>query len=58
MVSLKYTKDNDKSYFDILNKNNMTTLYGERMRTMCCEIFKTINGLNAEYMKDIFENRP
>ena len=51
-------QDKDKSYFDILNENNITTLYGERMRTMCCEIFKTINGLNAEYMKDMFENRP
>ena len=50
-----YTK---KTINHILNKNNMTTLYGERMRTMCCEIFKTINGLTAEYMKDMFENRP
>ena len=50
-------QDHVNSYFDILNENNVTTLYGERTRAMCCETFKTINGLNAEYMKDIFEER-
>ena len=25
---------------------------------MCCEIFCTKNGLNAGYMKDLFEERP
>ena len=25
---------------------------------MCCETYKTVNGLNAAYMKDIIEERP
>ena len=25
---------------------------------MCLEIFKTINGLNAGFMKDLFADRP
>ena len=48
----------DKSYFDLLKEKTLTTLYGKRTLTMCCETYKTINGLNAAYMKDIFNERP
>ena len=48
----------DKKYFDILEEKKLTTLYGKRILIMCCETYKTKNGLNAAYMKDIFENRP
>ena len=48
----------DKEYFNILVEKKLNTLYGERMQIMCCETYKTINGLNAAYMKDIFEERP
>ena len=48
----------DKEYFNILVEKKLNTLYGERMQIMCCETYKTRNGLNAAYMKDIFEERP
>ena len=48
----------NKSYFDLLEEKTLTTLYGKRTLAMCCETFKTVNGLNASYMKDIFTNRP
>ena len=50
--------DYDTNYFDLLHENNLTTLFGKRTRAMCCETYKTINGLNALYMKDIFDERP
>ena len=34
------------------------TLFGKRTLTMCCETYKTVNGLNAAYKKDIFDTRP
>ena len=48
----------DKKYFEILIEQKLTTLYGQRIRAMCLEIFKTINGLNAGYMNDLFADRP
>ena len=48
----------DKNYFDILNENKLMTLFAKRTLTMCCETYKTVNGLNAAYMKDIFDPRP
>ena len=48
----------NKNYFDLLYENDLTTLFGKRTREMCCETYKTIHGLNAAYMKDIFEDRP
>ena len=48
----------DKNYFEILIEQKLTTLYGQRIRAMCLEIFKTIHGLNAGYMKDLFADRP
>ena len=47
-----------QNYFELLNANKLTTLFGKRTRTMCCETYKTINGLNAAYMNDIFDKRP
>ncbi len=48
----------NKNYFEILIERNLTTLYGKRMLSMCSEIFRTKNGLNAGYMKDLLEERP
>ena len=50
--------DYEIDYFDLLIKYNLTTLYGERTRKMCHQIYKTIVGENPSYMKDIFEIRP
>ena len=47
----------NKQYFAILTEKKLRTLFGKRMQIMCCETYKTINGLNAEYMKDVLEKR-
>ena len=48
----------DLEYFELLKLKNLTTLFGTRTQTMCYETYKTIHGLNAAYMKDIFNERP
>ena len=50
--------DYTTEYHQLLDSRNLTTLYGKRVRSICCEIYKTKNGLNPEYMSDIFESRP
>ena len=50
--------DYDLEYFELLKLKNLTTLFGKRTLTMCYETYKTIHGLNAGYMKDIFKERP
>ena len=47
----------DKKYFDILAEKKLT-LYKKIILIMCCETYKTKNGLNAASMMDIFENWP
>ena len=42
--------DNDSSYEDLLTKTGKKIL-----KSLCIEIFKTINNLNPIYMKDIFQ---
>ena len=39
-------------------RKNEKTLYGKRIRSICCEIFKRRHDLNPKYMADIFEQRP
>ena len=48
----------EENYFTFLIKRKLTTLYGQRVRKMCCEIFRTIKNENPSYMNDILENRP
>ena len=48
----------DNDYFHFLLKHNLTTLYGQRVRKMLQEIFKTIHNENPNYMKDLIEDRP
>ncbi len=48
----------DKQYFELLSEKKLNTLFGKRTLAMCCETFKTINCLNAGYMKNIFDDRP
>ena len=57
--SIRYIYNEYKDeYFDILIKQNQTTLYGQRARKMCYQLFKTIKNENPNYMIDLLENRP
>ena len=57
--SLRYVyNDYTTEYHQLLDSHDLTTLYGKRIRAICCEIYKTKNGLNPDFMNDIFESRP
>ena len=47
--------DNESNYDQILTKLNKPTLEIRRLRLLTTEIFKTINNLNAPYMKEVFK---
>ncbi len=47
--------DYDSDYDQLLTKLNKPSLEIRRLRLLATEIFKTINGLNPPYMKEIFK---
>ena len=42
-------------YQSLLFEANNVTMEVKRMRSLCIEVFKTMNGLNPVYMSDIFK---
>lgn len=49
-----YTSD----YAELLNSGNESTLYLKRVRIIAQEVFKSINGLNPGYTREILRDRP
>ena len=48
------TDDYSSSYEKLLNDSNTSTMAIKRVHSLCTEIFKSLNNLNAPYMKDLF----
>ena len=46
--------DFSSDYEFILNKYDKSTMEIKRLRTLALEVFKTLNNMNPEYMKEIF----
>ena len=46
--------DSTSDYHQLLNKSSKTSMEVKRLRNLALEIFKTLNHLNPEYMKEIF----
>ena len=46
--------DFDSDNLTLLNKHNKATMAVQRLLNLALEVFKTINLLNPEYMKEIF----
>ena len=46
--------DFSSDYASILNKSGKSTMEVKRLRTLALEVYKTVNNLNPEYMKEIF----
>ena len=46
--------DYHSDYVSLLLSTNSSTMEVRRMRALCVEIYKTLNNLNPDYMKDIF----
>ena len=54
--ALKYLFDDNESSYDVLlEKSNRVEMTVYRLRTLCLEIYKTLNDLNPAYMKEIYK---
>ena len=49
--------DYDTDYFELLQKNNLCTLYAQRLQKMCCEVFKIQSNTDG-YMSELLTQRP
>ena len=47
--------DYESSYEDLLKKSGNPSMNRRRTRSLCIEIYKTINNLNREFMKNLFK---
>ena len=47
--------DFEVSYEDLLSKGGKSKMNVRRMRTLCVEIYKTLNALNPSFMNKIFK---
>ena len=52
------TNDYNSHYNDLLDVTKNSTMEIRRLRTLALEIFKTLNNLNPDFMKDIFYYSP
>ena len=48
------TNDYHSDYKFLLNETGNSTVEIKRLRTLALEIFKTLNNLNPNFMKDVF----
>ena len=56
--ALRFLYDNyDSSYESILKISGKSTMNVNRLRSLCIEIFKTLNNINPAFMNEIFELR-
>ena len=46
--------DFTSDYSELLNKSGKPSTEVKRLRTLALEMFKTLNNLNPDYMKEIF----
>ena len=47
--------DHKSSYNDLLLKSGRCTMQVSRQRSLCIEIYKTMNNLNPPFMKNFFK---
>ena len=54
--------DYEISYEELLSKSSTSSMNIKRLRALCVELYKTINKLNPDFMRDLFKlrftNRP
>ena len=54
--------DYEISYEELLSKSSISSMNVKRLRALCVELYKTINKLNLDFMRDLFKlrftNRP
>ena len=47
--------DFEAPYEDLLSKGGKSTMNVRKLRTLCVEIYRTLNDLNPSFMNDIFK---
>ena len=47
--------DNESSYEQLLIQTGKNSMNVKRLKSLCIELFKTINNMNPYYLKEIFE---
>ena len=47
--------DNESSYEELLIQTGKNSMNVNRLKSLCIEMFKTINDMNPYYLKEIFE---
>ena len=55
---IKPYNDSTSDYNQLLNKSSKVSMEVKRLRKLALEIFKTLNNLNPEYMKEILHIDP
>ena len=56
-MNTNWFNDYESSCEDLLKKSGNRRMNLRRTRSLCIEIYKTINNLNPECMKNLFEVR-
>ena len=49
--------DYDSDYETLLKNSGTSAMQIKRMKQLAIEIFKTVNNLNPDFMKNIFTNK-
>ena len=49
--------DYEISYEELLSKSSTSSMNVKRLRALCVELYKTINKLNPDFMRDLFKLR-
>ena len=56
--AFRFLNDNcDSSYESVVKLAGKSTMNVTRLRSLCTEIFETLNSINPTFMNDIFELR-
>ena len=54
--ALRYLlQDNKSDYAELIRKSRYETLHLRRLKTIATEVFKSLNGLNPQFMKELFK---
>ena len=55
--SIKVLNDYENLYEELLSKSAIFSMIVERLRAICVELYKTINKVNPNFMRDLFKLR-
>ena len=52
--ALKVVYNSNKNYYELLRDNNEFSIHQRHLRALICEVFKSLNNLNPEFMWSYF----